>query len=51
MFSIQDFIFLMFKLFWTSGIKSIRLGIKINFNVSSSDLTEKVPEIYTTQTF
>ena len=44
MFSKQGFIFLMLKLFETSGIK---LRIIINFTISSSDLSLKVPEIYT----
>ena len=47
MFSIQYLIFLIFKLFETSGIKLIKFRIKIGYIISSSDLPWKVYDIYT----
>ena len=42
MFLMQYSIFLMLKLFETSGIKFIKLRRRINFIISSSNLPEKV---------
>ena len=43
---IQYSIFLMLKLFETSGIKFIKLRIRINFIVSSSGLPEYISYLY-----
>ena len=43
----QYFTFLILKLFTTSGIKFKKMRIRNNFDISSSDLPLKVPDIYT----
>ena len=47
MFSIQYFTFVIIKLFQTSGIKLIKLSVRINVSISNSDSPYKVPDIYT----
>ena len=46
----QYFIFFVLKLFETSGIKLIKLRIRINFIISSNDLPyiKSIRDIYTT---
>ena len=46
MFLIKYFISLILKLFETSGIKLIKLKMRINFIISSSDLPQKISDIY-----
>ena len=50
MFSMQYFIFFVLKLFETSGIKLIKLRIRINFIISSNDLPyiKSIRDIYIT---
>ena len=50
MFSMQYFIFFVLKLFETSGIKLIKLRIRINFIISSNDLPyiKSIQDIYIT---
>ena len=47
MFWIQYSIFLISKMFEAKGIKLIKLRIRINFIISSSDHHQKVSDIYT----